>query len=556
MSDIIALITAEHSNLRKQVEQQHAELMARLGPAIDSGLLALPQLPSEAKVSSFSPQALEQKSPTTQCASTQTIAWVLDVLNEPATPTGKAASSEVKDKETEGSVDIQSAEKRRGHERKSFTEPATAEVVRRNQPAAVAPSDGAVGKLEKIVNSSAFEMFFVTLIFLNALVMAAYAQYTGLDTGHKIGYPGSDLNVSNSWDDTIKIFDLLELGFGCAFIWELVLKVVVYRTKFYKSPWNIIDAVIVGAWCLDMAGFSTLLNPMMLRLFRLAKLLRIAKLVRSFKFFDSLSILLGSIAASTSIAFWSSIVILCLQLGAGLFFSQMVEGFIQDKGNALEDRFKVYNYFGTFTRSYLSMYELTFGNWVPICRTLTEEVDETWILPVIIYHYVVAFVFIRVITSVFIFETAKSASTDEDILIMQKTRDSDRLHSNFKSVFTEIDDSGDGCVNWEEFQDIINDQRVVTWLAALDFDVGHCKGMFKLLDDGDGHVSFIEFIKGVQRLKGTAKSVDLITMQNELKEIRNLVHEIARPPSGPPSARPGQGSGRTRKAQLTPGTEL
>merc|ERR1719364_547615 len=88
--------------------------------------------------------------------------------------------------------------------------------------------------------------FFVTLIFLNALVMAAYAQYTGLDTGHKLGYPGSDLDVSNSWDDTIKIFDLLELGFGCAFIWELVLKVVVFRTKFYKSPWNIVDAIIVA----------------------------------------------------------------------------------------------------------------------------------------------------------------------------------------------------------------------------------------------------------------------------------------------------------------------
>ena len=93
-------------------------------------------------------------------------------------------------------------------------------------------------------------------------------------------------------------------------------------------------------------------------------------------------------------------------------------------------------------------------------------------------------------------------------------------------MFAEIDDSGDGVVNWEEFTALLQDHRVLTWLAALDLDVAHCEGLFELLDTGDGRISFHEFVQGVQRLKGPAKSVDLVSLGHQLMHIIKKVEGL------------------------------
>lgn len=45
----------------------------------------------------------------------------------------------------------------------------------------------------------------------------------------------------------------------------------------------------------------------------------------------------------------------------------------------LKDKFElVYTYFGTFSRSLLTMFEITLANWPPVCRALTENVTAPW----------------------------------------------------------------------------------------------------------------------------------------------------------------------------------
>jgi hypothetical protein len=558
VSEVVGILKAEHATLKTVLEQHHMSLLNRLSPYfLDQGICktnvsrgAQEEALPESKSTSFSPQApaiqpelalqlaeLQRKRSMAQCASTQTCTYeelCAAVIIELRTPPGSRASS----KELLGPAPVKD-EDTGGEGMKRVSSPSSKELaLQGDTPMSKSTSRNSVrsggsmpleppGPLEALVTSNNFELVFALLILGNALMMAAYIQYAGIDTGNQIEFPSRwrvDVDASRSTVTTL--FDILEYMFGGIFVIELIAKIVALRLRFVRSIWNWMDFVIVAAWCLDISGFESALNPMMLRLFRLAKLLRIAKLVRSFKIFDSLSILLGSVNASGSIALWAFIVILVLQLGAGIFFSQMLEGFIKDNSNDRTVRFEMYRYFGTFTRAYLSMYELTFGNWVPITRLLTEEVSELYTLLIIAYQYVVSFVFIRIITSVFIFETAKSAATDEDILILQKERQSERLLINFQGVFNEIDDSGDGCVNWEEFQGILHDKRVVTWLSALDFDVENCKGLFRLLDDGDGKIEFNEFIKGVQRLKGSAKAVDLITLSHEIRTVHNRVKNI------------------------------
>jgi hypothetical protein len=272
---------------------------------------------------------------------------------------------------------------------------------------------------------------------------------------------------------------------------------------------------------------------MMLRLFRLVKLLRVAKLFKSFQAFDSLSILIGSMKASGSVLFWSVMVLFTAQIAAALFAAQGLEGYLKDATQAasaqkLKEQHEVYEHFGSFSRAFVTTMQLTLGNWVPVCRLLSENVGETWAIFVMVYVIFIHFAAIKVISAVFIVETQKVAATDEELLILQKERQISRLNANFAGVFKEIDDSGDGTVDWDEFQNVIHDHRVLTWLAALDLDIEQCEGMFSLLDGGDGKISFQEFVKGVQRLKGEAKAIDLIMMMSRQAELITSVAKLTR----------------------------
>lgn len=385
-------------------------------------------------------------------------------------------------------------------------------------------------KFEAFVRGPVFESIFALLIVLNACVMAAEVQYSGIDAGFKIRFEGSNRSAADTWPGAEEIFRSVEITFGVIFVLELILKIVALRLTFLRSMWNLLDTIIVGGWLLDTA-VTTALNPMMLRLFRLVKLLRIAKLFKRFQAFDSLSILIGSMKASVSVLFWSIVVIFVVQLAGALLFCQLLQSHITEDwdgtgASSRENRETVYRYFGTFSRSFLTMSELTLGQWGPICRLLTDNVSEWYAILVGCYVLLVSFAAIKVISAVFIFETQKMASSDEGLLILQKERQNARLDNNFRSVFKEIDDSGDGSVNMEEFTEILEDHRVTTWLAALDLDIQQCQGLFELLDNGDGKISFQEFVQGVHRLKGAAKAVDLVTVSHQQAEMMKCVKKL------------------------------
>merc|ERR1712222_25838 len=98
-------------------------------------------------------------------------------------------------------------------------------------------------------------------------------------------------------------------------------------------------------------------------------------------------------------------------------------------------------------------------------------------------------------------------------MIMQKGR-AMRFHSGkMGDFFREADVSGDGLLDRSEFRRILRNDKVKTWLAAQDLDASNADNIFALLDPGTGKLSAHDLVKGVGRLKGTARSMDLLNMQ-------------------------------------------
>merc|ERR1719215_1101365 len=115
-------------------------------------------------------------------------------------------------------------------------------------------------------------------------------------------------------------------------------------------------------------------------------------------------------------------------------------------------------------------------------------------------------------------------------MIMQKERQLQRYVRDMNRFFAEADDSGDGLLSLEEFQNICKDPRVKSWLAAMDLDASNAESVFELIEglagDGDNRLSAEELVHGVARIKGAARSIDLLTMQRKLDMLERTCQRI------------------------------
>merc|ERR1712151_1047632 len=118
---------------------------------------------------------------------------------------------------------------------------------------------------------------------------------------------------------------------------------------------------------------------MLLRLLCRLKLVRIARMIKTIQLLDSLQVLIGSISACTSVLVWSASVLgltmsmISILLNALLMSCMKAE--TEDCDITEDTRLQLYIYFGSFSRSMYTMFEVTLGNFVPVTRFLTENIS-------------------------------------------------------------------------------------------------------------------------------------------------------------------------------------
>jgi len=347
--------------------------------------------------------------------------------------------------------------------------------------------------------------------------MAAEAQWKGLLVGAEIDFNGSR---HPEWPNAKWAFDILELVFGGLFAVELLIKIACLRTRFAKDAWNLMDSMIVVSWSVSQFAKGSLqaLDPRMLRLMRLMRLVRLVRLVRTLQGFDSLIIMTTAMRGSMSILMWTIIVLTLVLTLCALVLQALCEDYMTGADTKLQ-REEVYMFYGTFSRSLLTMFEITMGNWMPPCRALVENLSEWFMIFFVLHKLIIGFSVLAILNGVFMQETFKVANSDDQIILLQKDR-AVRAHTGkMHALFEHLDDDGDGAVTLQEFKGVIDDPSVRTWLSSMDLDVRDVDTVFRLLDESNsGRLTAAELVAGVGRLKGQARSIDLNILRLEARE--------------------------------------
>merc|ERR1740130_1412094 len=101
---------------------------------------------------------------------------------------------------------------------------------------------------------------------------------------------------------------------------------------------------------------------------------------------------------------WAVALLVVMLTTVALFLAQILHASYFNESMAaslsleeLEKRRKLYEYFGSFTRCLLSMFELTLANWPPVTRLLAEEVSEWFMLLCVMHKVCIGFAVIGVI---------------------------------------------------------------------------------------------------------------------------------------------------------------
>merc|ERR1712137_744500 len=95
-----------------------------------------------------------------------------------------------------------------------------------------------------------------------------------------------------------------------------------------------------------------------------------------------------------------------------------------------------------------------------------------------------------------------------------------------RKLLKKADTSGDSRIQRKEFHKAFEDPFLKTWLAAQEIDVGDSDLLFDLMDSGDGELTSEELNTGISRLKGPAKSLDLISLIHMTWNISYQLNEV------------------------------
>jgi voltage-gated sodium channel len=109
--------------------------------------------------------------------------------------------------------------------------------------------------IKNFIESNKFKNFIISVIIINSITL-------GLETSQ---------NILDNFGSIISVLDLLIL---IIFVIEIVLKLYIYKLSFFKSPWNIMDLLVVS--------LSLIPNNEYLSSLRTLRVLRVLRLITAF----------------------------------------------------------------------------------------------------------------------------------------------------------------------------------------------------------------------------------------------------------------------------------
>ena len=236
--------------------------------------------------------------------------------------------------------------------------------------------------IHTLVESKKFQNFIMGLIILNGITM-------GFETSKSLALEyGSFFTLFNTFVVTV-------------FTIEIILRISVYKTSFFKDPWSLFDFVIVAISLVPAgAGFGIFRVLRVLRLFRLITVVpQMRKIIVAL-----ISVIpgIGSIAALLTLFFYIFSI-----MSTQLFGEKFPE------------------WFGTLGESFYTLFQImTLESWsMGIVRPIMEVYPLAWVF-FVPFIFLSTFIIVNLIIAIVV-DAMNEMNTNEEEAIVQEIQSSD-----------------------------------------------------------------------------------------------------------------------------------
>ncbi len=253
--------------------------------------------------------------------------------------------------------------------------------------------------IKNTVESRWFQNFIITIILLNGAVL-------GIQT------------IEGLTPSSMLILDMVDKICLTIFVIELSMKLVIYRTSFFRRGWNIFDLIIVGISLIPASGQLSILRAL-----RILRLLRLITTVDSIR-----RVVSGMLIAIPGVGSVGALLLIFFYIGAVISTSLFGDLFPQ--------------WFGNLGRSMYSLFQImTLESWsMGIVRPVMEAFPYAWIffIPfIMVTTFMVLNLFIGIIVDAI--ATVKEQDNVDEQHQLSSKQDIDQLRQDIAVLQNQLD---------------------------------------------------------------------------------------------------------------------
>merc|ERR1712113_12961 len=212
-------------------------------------------------------------------------------------------------------------------------------------------------------------------------------------------------------------------------------------------------------------------------------------------------------------------------LGASLL-TQRLQATIMYDGLEIEQQRDIFKLYGTSSRALWTMFQVTLGGEGLALAEAVVDLHWFYTLFFVTYSAVVVFAVICIIQALFLKDTLECAANDAEMMVQERLDLKRNTLDKLRAVFMVADTSGDGFLTLDELEEVLSIPQVKGYMELLELEISEVSALFDLLDSGDQVISIEEFTTGVMRLKGEARSLDVVCILRNTDALKNMVTEV------------------------------
>merc|ERR1711865_208181 len=149
-------------------------------------------------------------------------------------------------------------------------------------------------------------------------------------------------------------------------------------------------------------------------------------------------------------------------------------------------------------------------DWSQVVHPL-QKAGEAYFLMFVLFIAFLTLVVLNIMTGIFVEHASRVAQNDRDQILFDHDHRAKSFERDVRGIFKQMDSLGAGTIDWNKFQDCMQDAKMDAFLEALGINRDDASFFFMLLSQQSEQfeVDSDLFLKGCQRLTGGPGMIDV-----------------------------------------------